>query len=419
VRGGKLLAGRVGGVAGSLVAGQLLLGLTYVLAARHMEPAGLGLVATCFAIGTIGATVFDLGMTNYLVREMAAGKVSSRHARSLVSAKRRIAPILLAPTLTACLLIMPSPVEGVALGVVGLLVWEAQTANSLLRALEQFSKAASAQVAGRLLGLLTTVVLLFVTRAELALSLGLGVGFAAEALIDRLLLGPNRARAARIRELGAVQGRSVSFGLVSLSAAGQQLDTPLVTAGAGLTGGGIYAGAGRLLGPLLFLSSSLAMVGAPWLARAQHDPAALRVEERRISRFALVLALAPLAAAALGPLVIPWILGARYVASGAAFSLLAVGAAFSTISQGTATILQNRGAERSVGTAVAVGLVLGLVATFGLAVLGGAVWAAAGYTLSQVYIVVHLTARLRIVRPESHGTARAAGAPGRAVVTDP
>jgi O-antigen/teichoic acid export membrane protein len=395
---GKLLAGRVGGVAGSLVAGQLLVGLTYVLAARSMPPAGLGLVATCFAIGTIGATVFDIGLTNYLVREVAADKVGMGHARALVSAKRRLTPVLVVPTMAACLLIMPSPVQGVVLGLTGLLVWESQTANSLLRALEQFSRAASVQVVARLLGLIATAVLLLLVDPELALSVGLAVSFAVEAALDHVFLGSNPTRSARVRDLGPVHRSSFAFGLVSLSAAGQQLDTPLVTAGGGLAAGGLYAGAGRLIGPLLFLSSALALVGAPWLARAQQDPAALRVEERRISRFALGLALVPLAAAALGPTVVPWILGAQYAASGVAFSVLAVGGALSTLSQGMATILQNRGHERTVGVAIAIGLVLGLVATFVLAFAGGAIWAAAGYTLSQAYIVGHLGFGLRRVR---------------------
>lgn len=397
-RGAKLLAGRIGGVAGSLAIGQLLVGVTYIVAARSMDPAGLGLVATCFAIGTIGATVFDIGLTPMMVRDVAAGKIAMPHARALVGAKRRLLPILLVPTLAACSLIMPSPVEGIVLGVIGWLIWEALTANSLLRALEQFTRAASAQLAGRALGLVATTVLVFLIDPELALAIGLAASFAAEAVIDRVFLGSAATRAASMRELVAANRRSLSYGLGTLSATGQQLDQPLVSLGGGAAAGGIYAAAGRLLGPLLFLSSALALVAAPWLARAQNDPAALRGEERRISRFALVLAAAPLAAAALGPLVIPWLLGPDYVNSGTTFTMLAIGAAISTISQGMATILQNRGVERSVSIAIAIGLVLGLVATYVLAAAGGAVWAAAGYTLSQVYIVAHLAVVLRRVR---------------------
>lgn len=392
--GARLLAGRISGVAGSLAVGQFLVGLTYVFAARSMEPARLGLVATCIAVGTLGAVVFDLGLSNFLVRDIASGKILQSDARSLVRRKRRLSPVLILPTATTCILIMPTLLEGVVLGVVGWLVWEAQTANSLLRAREQFTRAASAQVAGRAIGLVTTALLLLAIAPELALGAGIAGAFAAEAIIGRLYLGKHRTPAASIREFVVVQRRSTSFGLVSLAAAGQQLDTPLVTLGGGAAAGGIYAGAGRLLGPLLFLSSAMAFVGAPWLARTQGDAGLRRREERRILRFATVLTAAPIVAAVAGPIAIPLVLGADYTASGTAFSVLAIGAALSTLSQGIATVLQNRGQERSVARAISIGLGLGLVSTYGLAVLNGPVWAAAGFVLSQLYIAAHLAVHL-------------------------
>ena len=107
LRSGRRLLGRLGGVAGSLVLGQLLLGLTYVLAARSMSPASLGLIATTFAIGTLASTVFDMGLTSYLVREVAGAKLAVAQARALLRVKRRVVPLLLVPTMAAGLLIMP------------------------------------------------------------------------------------------------------------------------------------------------------------------------------------------------------------------------------------------------------------------------------------------------------------------------
>jgi O-antigen/teichoic acid export membrane protein len=393
----KLLMGRVSGIAGSLMLGQFILGVTYVVAARSMGPASLGLVATCVAIGTIGSAIFDLGMTSYQVREIASGNLTMVRARSLTRAKRRAALVLVVPSTLACILIMPTVPEGAVLGLTGWAVWEAQTANSLLRSLEKFSRSASAQLMGRLIGLIVTLALLPVDRPELALSLGLVSSFLVEALIDRVFLGGHEAGPASQREVFSMQRKSMSFGLVSLAGIGQQLDTPVVTAGGGAVTGGIYAGAGRLLGPLLFLSSSLAVVGAPWLARARY-PDALRVEERRIKRVALVLSLGPLAAAVAGPVAIPWILGRAFAQSGSAFSVLAVGAALSTINQAIAIILQNRGRERSVGHAISIGLVLGLVSSYGLAVIGGPVWAAVGFTVSQLFILAHMAITMRRMR---------------------
>jgi uncharacterized membrane protein (Fun14 family) len=48
---------------------------------------------------------------------------------------------------------------------------------------------------------------------------------------------------------------------------------------------------------------------------------------------------------------------------------------------------------------IGIGLVLGLIATYALAVVGGPVWAAAGFTVSQFYIVAHLWTSMRRTRP--------------------
>jgi O-antigen/teichoic acid export membrane protein len=406
----KLLVGRVGGVAGSLVLGQFFLGLSYVVAARRIGPASLGLIATCFAIGAVAATVFDLGMTGYQVREIASGKLTLLRARALTAAKRCAAPVLVVPSILASVLIMPVLGDGILLGLTGWAIWEAQTANSLLRALEMFTRAASAQLLGRLGGFILTVTLPLIGRPEQALAVGLLSSFLIEAALDNYSLRSAShfresigTRRASMADMLGMQRRTVSFGLVSLAGVGQQLDSPAVTAGGGAAVGGLYAAAGRLLGPLLFLSTSLALVGAPWLARAQREPNRLMAEERRIRQFALALCLAPLAAAVLGPVVIPAVLGRAFAESGAAFSVLAVGAAFSTVNQGSAIIVQNRGHQRSVATSIGIGLMFGLITSYLLARIGGPAWAAVGFTVSQLYILAHLSVTMRRTRPTVDG----------------
>ncbi|WP_433029649.1 lipopolysaccharide biosynthesis protein [Actinomycetospora sp. CA-053990] len=394
----RMLVGRVGGVAGSLVAGQVLLGLTYVFAARAITPEALGIVATCFAISVVSATVFDLGLMTYLVRESAGGRLDVAAARAVHRSKRRVLLPLALVSAGAGVVIAPDLATGLVLGAVAPLVWEAQSANALLRAQERFAQAATAQLLGRLGGLIVVVVLLLAGVTELALPIGLASSFAIEAVVDRLFLGRPSAGRAPWGELARAQRWSVSFGLAALASIGQQLDTPFVALGGGPAAAGIYAGAGRLLGPLLFLSSALALVGLPWLARAGDDEAGLRVEERRIGRVTAGICLAPLLAAVVGPPLIPLILGAQYEASGGTFAVLAVGAAVSTVNQGLALVLQNRGHQGVVARAVAIGLALGLVSTYALAVVGGPVWAAAGFVVSQLWIVVHLGVRAHVVR---------------------
>lgn len=406
---GRLLIGRIGGVAGSLAASQLITGLTYVFGARSISPASLGIVATCVAIGTIGSNVFDLGLTGLVVREVASHQMPMSEARAAVKAKRRLFVVLLIPTMAACLAIAPTVAMAVSLGLIGLMMWEALSSNSLMRAQERFAQAAAAQLSGRVLGLAVLVVLLVLGATQLALPVGLVISYAAEAAINRGFLGRDHTKACGQRELLALHRESAPLGMATLAASAQQLDTPLVALGGGAMAAGLYAAAGRLLGPLGFLASSLGLVSAPWLARAKRDPAALRGEEMRIIRVAGVLALAPLLAAAVGPALIPLILGADYASSGSVFAVLAVGSVFSTANQPLAIIAINRKRQRAVAVAIAIGVGTGLVSTYVLTVLGGPVWAAVGFTVSQLYILTHLSITVRSIwrnsREDSRSTA--------------
>lgn len=395
----RLLLARIGGVAGALVAGQVLLGVTYVIGARAITPATLGLVATCAAVGQVGATVLDAGLTDHTVREAAAGRVDHTRARALVRAKRLLTvPLLLAVGVVTVLVAAPSAAAGVPLALVGPAVWEAQTANGLLRAQERFSAASGGQVLGRAGGLLVALALVLAGAGVLALAVAVPASFTLEAVLDRVRLGDAAGRRAPLGDLGDRQRDALGYGLGALAASAQQLDTPLVTAGAGATAGGIYAAGGRLIGPLTFLASSLGLVAAPWLARAGNDPARLLAEERRVLRIGLVLALVPLLVAGLGPLLIPRLLGADYARSGLVFAILALGAALVTVNQPLAVIAQNRGHQGAVARAIALGLGIGLLATLGLAASGGAVLAAVGYLVSQLVIVAQLALVARRAR---------------------
>jgi O-antigen/teichoic acid export membrane protein len=401
----RLLIGRVSGVAGALALSQVLVGLSYVAAARSISPATLGLIATCLAMGTIASTVFDAGLNGLLVREVASGQLTVTDARSVVRTKRRLAGLLLIPTVAVCLLVAPSVVGGLLLGGVGLAMWEAQTANALLRAQERFSRAATGQLVGRATGLVVVSGLVFLGAPIIALPMGILVSFAAEALLDRIYLGPPGARARPQRDAVRLYREGIGYGLAALAASAQQIDTPLVTLGAGASSAGIYAAAGRLLGPLGFLASALGFVGAPWLARAKPEPVQLLKAEDRVLRVAGALCLAPLIAAAVGPFLIPVLLGGEYKDSGVVFFILALGSVLSTANQPLAIIVQNRGRQQVVALAIAVGLGIGLAATCFLAIVGGATLAAGGFVLSQIYIFGHLGLSVRRLRQRREKTA--------------
>ncbi|WP_433802777.1 lipopolysaccharide biosynthesis protein [Actinomycetospora sp. CA-084318] len=407
-----LFLGRVGGVAGALVAGQIVLGLTFVVGARSMSPTTLGLIATCAAIGQVAATVVDFGLINYLVRETASGRITTDRARAVTAAKRPWALALLLFVGTASsLLLAPSAGVGLLLALVGAGIWEAQNANGLLRARERFAKASTGQIVGRVGGLVAVLVLALAGAGDYALATAIPVSFFLEAVLDRVFLGRATERhRGTAGEMVAAHRESVGYGMATLAVSAQQLDTPLVTAGDGAYEGGLYAAAGRLIGPLNFLANSVGLVAGPWLARAGTDPTALRGEERRVLRVSLALCLAPLLLAVVGPPVIPLLLGEQYRSSGTVFAVLAVGAVIVTLNQPFAVILQNRGRPQTVAVGIAIGLGVGLVATFVLSMLGGAVWAAVGYVISQLVIFVLLGLGARRARRDDAMAAAPAAA---------
>ncbi|WP_425604897.1 lipopolysaccharide biosynthesis protein [Actinomycetospora termitidis] len=398
----RVLLQRVVGIALSTVAAQALTGLVFVVAARNLSPGEFGVTAVLISIGAISAVFLDGGLNLSHVKEISAGARSVGKSQDLNRAKR---PMVLA---AACvegfvLFLLQFPWPLILVFVLQLwFLWESQSANALLRAKELFRRSAVGQIAGRLAGLVSTLIfgsLLF--RAEYLL-VALAIGYLTEAILDRVLLPRDckktKVEPTSLRALASTHRASLSYGMTSLSASTQQLDTPMVAAGAGAVEAGVYAAAGRLIGPLNFAGAALAMVALPWLSREQSDEDRRHLEERRVVRLAVFLALLPLAAGAVGYLALPYILGAEYAGSGATFSVLACGAAVSTLNQAPATALQARGRQRVVAFSVAIGLSVGVLGTLAFAYLGGAVLAAFALLVSQTLILFALALQLRASR---------------------
>jgi O-antigen/teichoic acid export membrane protein len=402
----KTLVQRVSSVAGGSAIAQLLSGIAYVIAARTLGPARFGTYASGIAIATVTTVTFDFGLGALIVREVAARRLTQRVARVALDSKRALALVVVAPLAIALIVIVHDVVSAIALSLMFLASWEALMANALLRSEERFAAGIAGQVGGRGVGLAVVWVLAVALSSEAALPIGLCVGFALEATVDRVLLRSRPRRPRGWDSWWSLQIEASSYGFAALGAAGQQMDTPLVALGGGSVSAGLYAAAGRLLGPLGFLSSALGSVAAPWLARAHIDASSLRREERKVASIALCLAVAPLCAALAGPLVIPVILGPRYRSSGVVLAVLAGGSVLSTLNQSTAAMVQNRRSQGWVAISIALGLLTGLIATYFFARIGGAIAAAWGYTISQLIMLLLLQARLRSLRHGSSGALR-------------
>lgn len=389
---GRVLLRRVATVVGTTVVAQALTALTYVIAARALGPALFGKVAVAISVGAIGVVVYDLGLNDMMTREVAATRIRVYDARRVLSTKRLFAPLLLAPVIAAAFLAGLHIWDATFYALVSWALWEAQASGALLRGTERFGAANSCQILGRLAGVLMALVLQITgTWTALLFALCLLLSNVFEAVTGRFMLGANHDPVlGDALRLGRTQRAAVSFGLTSLSASAQQLDTPIVALGGGVIEAGVYAAAGRLIGPLNLAGASLRLVSIPWLSRAQKSPRTRQREELRVEILAIALSCLPIIAGIIGLHAIPTLLGLAYQRAGEAFLVLAFGAAFSTWNQGLAAILQSRRAQKAVAAVVATGLMVGLAATYLMSMWRGAVGAAYGLVVSQVFIALAL-----------------------------
>jgi O-antigen/teichoic acid export membrane protein len=391
---------RVFGMAAALAFSQILVGVAYVIAARSLGPSRFGSYTTAIALSMAAVALFDFGLSGFIVRELASERLTVGAVAVALRHKRHLAWSVVVPVSAAAFVILHNAAAAVSIGLAFVATWEAQTLNGLLRSRHRFVAGSVGQIAGRTVVLGVVAGFAATGGNEALLAVGLLSGWAIEAATDRVLLGgitPTRPAASLMR----LQRRAVSYGLTSLAASAQQLDTPLVAIGGGVVSAGLYAAAARLLGPLGVLSQSLSGVAGPWLARSQDSEALLRQEERRVWIVTWVVALVPLLATVAGPVLLPRILGRSYAASGRVVGILAIGCVVSALNQGAAVMLQGRLAQRWVAVGVAIGLAVGLGATLWFSSLGGAVGAAWGFTVSQLVILALLHMRLRRLRREA------------------
>jgi O-antigen/teichoic acid export membrane protein len=397
----RLVLSRTAGVAATLALAQSATGAVFVISARHIGPREFGRYSVALSLLAIVVIAFDFGLSALTVRQVAAGRWTAVEARQLVAQKRRwILPpaVLLAG---GCYLYLGSFGASLVIAVAFFALWEGLASSSLLRSVGKFMITNVSLLIGRTSSVAIVLLGTLFNAGGLGLLASIASGYAIEALLNiaalRRLGYRSQERHSGLR-FWTSQRAASSFGFTSLSAVAQQLDTPLVAAGGGAVNAGLYAAAGRLLGPLGFMSTAFSSVAVPWLAGASTSRERLRWEERRAQRLAFVLCAGPVLVLIGGPLVLPAILGARFATSADALRILAFGSVFSTLNQAPAAMLQIRGYPRWVATSIASGLSLGLLATYLLARVGGAVDAAWGFTVSQVTILALLSIRLRVVR---------------------
>jgi O-antigen/teichoic acid export membrane protein len=357
-----------------------------------------GRYAAAIALITVICGLFDFGLANWFLREIAAGRRTVAEFEATRRTKARVAPGVAVVVGLLAAGIVRDPLGGVGLAVAFLGMWQATSLNAQLRASGRFAVGIAGQVLGRGAGLAAVAIGLAADGRQYVLGVALAVGWSVEWFVD-WFRSRNAESVVNVHApIGKFQRSAIPYGWTSMAALAQQLDTPLVTIGAGTYATGIYAAASRLLNPLTFPATALGQAAIPSLGQQLGDRDVLLKSERRILRLAALAALVPLAGALLGFWLIPLLLGPDYRQTAGVFAVLAIGGVFRSLNVSLATVIQNRGGQASVARSVAACIFVGLLCTLVLAWVGGAVAAGVGFVITQSLLFAVFVWRLRASR---------------------
>lgn len=358
-----------------------------VLIVRSLGASSYGQYTAVAAFGSMFLFIGDLGLSPYLVREVARrrdrpdGPAQVRRLYGTVLWLKGaltlagVGAMLVAAWLTGRPLVM---IGALALNAVGMLLYALQgTSDAVLAGYERLDLSAGAKIAYQVA---------FVALGALVLFLGLGyygliyATLAAIVLLTFLCwratasLGARPARPEAARWPSLVHG-ALPFGVVAFALGlSYRFDSVLLNIFHGDAATGYYNAAYNLVFSTAFFSNAINTSLYPSLSRqAANDPAALPVLYGRIIRYLLVIGL-PIAvgASALAGRLIPFLFGAEYEPSITALRLVIWAVPLMYLSEflGYAAIIggSERRVARSVlvSTGLNVALNLALVPRYGL-----------------------------------------------------
>lgn len=343
-------------LAGSVLA-QLLVAVTFAVAARGLGRPVFGLVVALLGIGAIGQDCLDFGTSQWLGRELAAGRLTPGAVRDVLR-RRAVLTVVFAAVIIAAALAGTSVLLAAALGAYMVAAVGNAGVHAQLRAAGLFRRAAGHLVAERL-AWLVMVVLIVGWRPGRETAAASLVAAMAVAYVGSNLCAPRLAiSTSDSPPLAEVYRRSVSFGLLGLASDLQQLDA---TAAAGFAGVGVAADVGiasKLTGPVGLVAGAVTQVAFRGVARGGSEA---RSSARSALRISGGLALGIAAAAPLLPAIAVTVLGGQYDGARTAIIIYALGTALAVLNQPLTGILTGGGSDRRVARVVGPAVVLGLV----------------------------------------------------------
>ncbi|KIC59369.1 lipopolysaccharide biosynthesis protein [Microbacterium hominis] len=372
--------------AGSTGIAQLATICIYVLTARLSSVAEYGGVVSSVALAMTIAGFIDFGSNSLWVREISAARKAATEFSGAALTKGIIAAAVAAMWAAVAALAGLSVGAAIAGTIVFAVVVSQSSAVPIRGALETHMLSVGV-IVDRIIALVVYFALLASQVAPaVAMVVGLAAGPIAGALTNASITRPlERLRAWSVPANPWHGARYL--GLASIAVSAQSMDTPLLTSIAGADASGIYGSVSRWTQPMGLLSSAFATTVGPFIAQAGTVRRAWLALRRAMWLPGLAIAICGLIAA-LAPVLVPLVLGARYADAVPVLQLVALAALLSVLAQPLFTTLQylskERVAARLLGCAVAIQLLL-------IALLGssmGALGAALASVSSQLIIVV-------------------------------
>ena len=378
---------------GAGVASQVLVAVTFAVVARGFGRLALGEMVTLLGVCALGQDLLDFGTSQWLYRELAAGRISAAAAQAALMRRLGLAAVVTVGAGTGAVLIGAGwPVALAGATYVTFAVGNAGR-HSQLRAAGNFQRSAVHTLAERLLwfGVVLGLACWWGRNNAAAALVGtMGLAYALSAL-----LMPRTGSAGYVgARLGMRQMYSSAraFGLMGLFSDLQQLDASAAAAVVGFDVAADVGVASKLTGPVAMLSNAITQVAFRGVAKT----GSLGGKATRSAlRLSAGLAAAVLAASPLLPTAVVFALGSQYKHAEATIVVYACGAAIASMSQPLLGILSAGGHDRAVSRVVGLFVLLGLAVGTATVRPLGAVGMGLGFLLTQVLIAAACAALYR------------------------
>ncbi|WP_334683881.1 oligosaccharide flippase family protein [Arthrobacter sp. CAN_A214] len=381
------LAEQFAWTSGGRIISALVQAVTYLLIARDAGPQLFAAVAVAIGLATVLQSIFDLGISTYLVKERALNPDSVYvHAGLLVNRFASGGLLIFSSLLLlgAGVILNPDYIS-----LVPLALWVAGDRFIETR-LGLAIADGKAHIASTNLFLRRTISLsiyLLVTFCGVPPLAAVSASFSASTLISLIcmpklkysVLSGERNQRALIRDVIRL---SRPFWFNSVATQVRNIDTLVVSGVGGLTTGGLYGLVARAIGPLRILSTSLSAVLLPAASRA--GGSSLSHLRRSVGVLIVSLAVFYSLIVVIVPYVVPAFLGSAY--EGAVFPMqIVIGSLiFASVASLLNAVLQATGREWYVAHVSATTSLLTLLLCGLGAVVAGAVGAAIGVAVTFV-----------------------------------